>query len=305
MEDLFFPLPATDTYDPVLEAYTIDTTDSWHEPPVAQRNPVADPYLSTVYDFQRYPDSTEWLLSSGWVNMPEMDRDGFVAAIIEVFPNKVEALQTLYMSAFGRLGDPEGLAYWTLNMVYHSTDNPSGLLQPVINESPEYVGILKSVLADQPGIAGLNTGQAIENHIRTLDSATQHSLFGRLIDNLYDNTFGRAADTVGKAYWMGELENGSVNLLQIMGALINGASAGDKALLAVKGDIAYDAVSVLVEHNLITTQDINKLGAEKVATALVNMQKCLAEYDATELSALQANRETLLAQLLKDVGLVA
>jgi hypothetical protein len=227
-----------------------------------------------------------------------------VAVILEVFPDKVEALQTLYMSAFGRVGDPEGSAYWALNMVYLKTNDPTGLLLPVINGSPEYVGMLKTVLADQPAVANLKTGQEIESYIRTLDSTTQHGLFGRLIDNMYDNIFGRAADTGGKAYWTGELEKGSVNLLQIMGALINGAGAADKALLDAKGDIAYDAISALVDRNIITAKDIANAGADKIATALENMQERLSEYDASELAALQANQETLIAQLLQDAGLV-
>jgi hypothetical protein len=302
MEDLFFPVPSTEVHDPMLEAYASDNGSL--EPVLEQRNPVADPYLSIVYNFRITPESSEWLQGSGWNSMPEPDRDGFVAAILEIFPDKVDAIQTLYMSAFGRLGDPEGLAYWTLNMVYHNTGDPTGLLLPVMNESPEYVGMLKSVLVDQPGIVNLKTGQEIENYIRTLDSTTQHGLFGKLIDNMYDNTFGRVADDGGKTYWTGELEKGTVNLLQIMGALINGASSGDKALLGVKSDIAYDAVNALVDHNIITTQDINRLGAAKVATALTNIQERLSEYDASEIVALQANRETLIAQLLKDVGLV-
>jgi hypothetical protein len=303
MDDLFFPLPATLGADPMLEAYTSDTI-LLTEPVVAQRNPVADPYLNAVYDFGVHPENSAWLLDSGWAYMPEMDRDGFVAAIIELFPAKVEALQTLYMGAFGRLGDPEGLAFWTLNMVNHVTNDPTALLSPTINAAPEYVGMLKSVLADQPALAPLNTGAAIETYIRTLDASTQHDLFGRLIDNMYENIFGREADAGGKTYWTGKLETSSVDLVQLMGALINSASANDKALLGLKSDIAYDAVTALVEHNVMTTQDINRLGAQKVATALTTIQERLAAYDAHETTALQANRETLIAQLLKDVGVV-
>ncbi len=300
MDDLFFPLPPEVVADPMLEAYA----NTWEEPAVAQRNPVADPYLSAVYDFGVHPENSAWLLNSGWAFMPELDRDGFVAAIIELFPEKVEALQTLYMGAFGCLGDPEGLAFWTLNMVNHVTNDPTALLSSTINAAPEYVGMLKSVLADQPAIATLTTGLAIESYIRTLDATTQHDLFGRLIDNMYENIFGRIADDSGKTYWTGEIEKGTVNLVQVMGALINGATADDKALLSIKSEIAYDAVTALVEHNVMTAQDITRLGAEKVATALTNMQERLAEYDARETTALQANRETLITQLLKEVGLV-
>jgi hypothetical protein len=302
MDDLFFSVPSENSYDPMLEAYSSELSSSLDESVRAERNPVADPYLSVVYGFGVDPASSAWLLDSGWNYMPEQDRDGFVAAILEVFPNQVEALQTLYMNAFERLGDPEGLAFWTLNMVFQQTNDPFVLLNNVINESPEYVGMLKTVLADQPALTGLNTGQAIEAHIRTLDSAIQRDLFARLTDHLYDNVLGRAADTGGKAYWTAELASGNVTLLNILGALITGAGTDDQALLAQKSEIAYDAVTALVNRNVITTQDIAKLGTDKVTTALSNMQERLSSYDASELVALDADRDILIAQLLQEIG---
>lgn len=302
MDDLFFPVPSEYYIDPMSEAYAPELS-SWEEPVRAERNPVADPYLSVVNAFSVDPASSGWLLDSGWQYMPEQDKDGFVAAILEVFPDHVEALQSLYMSAFERLGDPEGLAFWTLNMVFQQTADPFVVLNSVINASPEYVGMLKTVLGDQPALRDLNTGQAIETHLRTLDPALQRDLFGRLTDHLYDNVFGRVADAEGKAYWTAELSQGSVTLLTIIGALMTGAGAADQALLAEKNEIAYDAVSALVNRNVITNQDVARLGAEQVTTALRNMQERLSAYDASELAALAADRETLIAQLLQDIGL--
>lgn len=306
MDDLFFPVPSDVSYDPLMDAYAYKPElESVGEPVIAQRNPVADLFLSTVYGFKASPASTEWLLNSGgWTYMPEADRDGFVAAIIEVYPNEVDAIQTLYMNAFERLGEPEGLAYWTLHMLHDKTTDPSSMLLPIINSSPEYVGMLKTVLGDPPALANLKTGQEIENYIRIQDGAARVDMYGKLVDHLYDNVLGRVAEPGGKAYWTGELEKGSVNLLQIMGAIVNGSGAADKTLLSLKGDIAYDAISALIDHNIITNQDIAKAGAAKVGTALANMQERLSEYDATELLALQANRETLITQMLRDAGLV-
>lgn len=266
--------------------------------------PVANPYLGTVYSFRNAPESTDWLLSSGWVNMPEADRDGFVAAILEVYPEQVEAVQTLYLSAFDRLGDPEGVAYWTLNMLHERTDDPTTLLSPVINQSPEYVTMLKEALGNRADLASLQTGQAIEARIRSLDSGTRHELFGQLVDSMYDNVFGRQADSSGKAYWTGELEKGNVNLLHMMGALINGAGKADQALLDLKADIAYDAVMALVDRNIITTQDIARQGSTRVDAALEGVQERLSAYDATEIVSLWADRETLIDTLLYEAGLV-
>ncbi|QLQ31131.1 MAG: DUF4214 domain-containing protein [Candidatus Thiothrix singaporensis] len=237
--------------------------------------------------------------------MPETDRDGFVAAILDVYPTQVEALQKLYMNAFGRLGDPEGLAYWTLNMLHAGTTDPTNLLLPVINESPEYVGMLKTALGNGEDLASLKTGQEVENYIRTLDSPTQYSLYGKLLDNLYENIFGRAADAGGKAYWTGELEQGHTNLLQIMGSLINAAGTADKALLETKGAVAYDAVQALVDHNVITSRDITQVGATKIQAALSGMQARLSEYDASEISNLWVDKETLIDKMLRDAGLVS
>lgn len=302
MEDLFFPMPL-DNVDSWVEDASFSTMESMDTQVLAQRNPVADPYLGIVYGFDDSPQNTEWLLSSGWANMPETDRDGFVAAILDVYPTQVEALQTLYMNAFGRLGDPEGLAYWTLNMLHTGTTDPTNLLLPVINESPEYVGMLKTALGNREDLASLKTGQEIEDCIRTLDSSTQQGLYGKLIDNLYENIFGRVADAGGKAYWTSELEQGHTNLLQIMGSLINGAGTTDKVLLETKGAIAYDAVQALVDHNVITSRDITQAGTVKIQAALSGMQERLSEYDSSEISSLWADKETLIGKMLQDAGL--
>lgn len=304
MDDLFFPAPSDDLQNALMDDSYLLTMESWDAPVIAERNPVANPYLSTVYAFKNAPESIDWLLSSGWANMPEADRDGFVAAILEVYPQQVEAIQTLYMNAFERLGDPEGLAYWTLGMLRLGASNPTNLLSPAINESPEYVGMLKTALGDRADLAPLTTGLAIETHIRSLDGATRHDLYGKLVDTLYDNVFGRVAEASGKAYWTGELEKGSVNLLQVMGALINGAGTADQTLLDIKSDIAYDAVMAFVDRNIITNQDIAKAGPAKIQAALTGMQERLSEYDATEITALWADRDDLIAQMLRDAGLV-
>lgn len=302
MDDLFFSVPSEDRYDPILEAYAVESS-SLDAPVTAERNPVADPYLDVVREFGVDPTSSGWLLDSGWQYMPEQDRDGFVAAILEVFPDQVAALQTVYMNAFERLGDPEGLAFWTLNMVFAQTNDPFTVLNTVINASPEYVGLLKTALGDQPALTGLNTGQALEAHIRTLDAATQQDFFGRLLDHVYDNVLGRATDASGKAYWTAELAKGNVSLPAILGALISAAGPEDHALLVQKSEIASAAITALVNRDVITTQDIAKLGADKVTTALKNMQERLSSYDTSEVVALEADRDILIAQLLQEIGL--
>ncbi|WP_308873524.1 hypothetical protein [Thiothrix subterranea] len=70
-----------------------------------------------------------------------------------------------------------------------------------------------------------------------------------------------------------------------------------------KSEIASAAITALVNRDVITTQDIAKLGADKVTTALKNMQERLSSYDTSEVVALEADRDILIAQLLQEIGL--
>lgn len=295
MDDLFFPLPA-EAEPAFIESYTT--------PVLAARNPVANVYLDTVAAFREMPSSIGWLLDSGWANMPEVDRDGFVAAIIETYPQQVADLQTVYLNAFGRVGDPESLAYWTLNMLYTRTEDALSLLMPTLNTSPEYVSLLKTALGDRADLAALTTGQAIEAQVRSLDASSRETLYGLAIDHFYANVFGRSADSAGKAYWVSQLQQGKTTLLELMEVLIHSADSSDKAFLQAKSTIAYDAVTALIEHNVITNQDAQRLGQAQVQTALQGMQGRLREYDASELDALLAGRDVLIDTLLREAGLI-
>ena len=58
--------------------------------------------------------------------------------------------------------------------------------------------MLKTVLGDQPALANLKTGQEIEAYIRIQDSTTRVDMYGKLVDHLYDNVFGRVAEPGAK-----------------------------------------------------------------------------------------------------------
>lgn len=301
MEDLFFPLPTDNNYESVNDAFNqitpvIDT-------PIAQRNAVADPYLASMARLETSMEERQFLLEIGWDVMPEKELDGCVAAILELYPRHVENLQTFYMTAFDRLGEPEALAYWTVKMLDAQTLDTSVVLTTVVNQSPDYVQWLKTTLGSQVESASLTTGQAIENYLHTLEGDVRQQLYGTLTDSLYNSLFGHVADEGGKAYWVGQLESSAISVLQLMSALMNGAGGADKNLLDAKADIAYEAALRMVDHNVITTTDITLLGEAQVNKALQHMQDQLATYDVTELSNLLADKDRLISNLLEEAGI--
>lgn len=303
MDDLFFPLPTSNH----LEAWTDSNALTVYEadtPVLAQRNALADPYLAPVARLESSTEERNFLLDIGWNVMPEKDMDGYVAAILELYPKQVASLQTFSMAILGQIGEPQELAYWTLKLLDAHTLDVGQVLSGTLDKSEDYIAQLKTILGNRADLANLMTGQAIEAQIKTLDTAVQHDLYGKVTDCLYQNLFGRAADEDGKNYWISTLESGAVNILQLTTALINGAGPADAYLLDAKEDIAYDALQHLVNNNIITNQDIAKLGEPKVEAALQWLQDSLAEYDASELGALLNNKPNLINDMLQKAGVV-
>ncbi len=303
MDDLFFPLPTSNH----LEAWTDSNALTVYEadtPVLAQRNALADPYLAPVARLESSTEERNFLLDIGWNVMPEKDMDGYVAAILELYPKQVASLQTFSMAILGQIGEPQELAYWTLKLLDAHTLDVGQVLSGTLDKSEDYVAQLKTILGNRADLANLMTGQAIEAQIKTLDMAVQHDLYGKVTDCLYQNLFGRAADEGGKNYWISTLESGAVNILQLTTALINGAGSADAHLLDAKEDIAYDALQHLVNNNIITNQDIAKLGEPKVEAALQWLQDSLTEYDASKLGALLNNKPNLINDMLQKAGVI-
>lgn len=111
-------------------------------------------------------------------------------------PNEKQITQ-IYIGFLSRAADRDGRDYWV------SAAN-SGLSITQIADSfavqPEFTAIY----------GGLSNGQ--------------------LIDEIYDNLFGRAADAAGKAYWQSYLDNGGT-AGQLMVHVMNGAQGADKLKL--------------------------------------------------------------------------
>ena len=120
-------------------------------------------------------------------------------------PNEKQ-ITHLYIGYFSRAADRDGRDYWV------SAAN-SGLSITQIADSfavqPEFTAIY----------GGLSNGQ--------------------LIDEIYDNLFGRAADAAGKAYWQSYLDNGGT-AGQLMVRVMNGAQGDDKITLDNRVVVAND-----------------------------------------------------------------
>ncbi len=77
------------------------------------------------------------------------------------------------------------------------------------------------------------------SHIDLTDPAVQAAL-GGLIDGIYGNLFGRAADAGGKAYWTDQMTSGAVGIGSAVLAIANGALGADAIDVRNKIVVALD-----------------------------------------------------------------
>jgi hypothetical protein len=151
------------------------------------------------------------------------------------------AIQQIYIGLLGRAADQEGLQYWT-NEIEAGTLTLEQLRANIVEEQPEYEA--------------------------TFGGQTR----AQVVTQLYANLFNRAPDNEGLQYWVNG-EGASVNIDQLVLALVNGAAAADTLVLDNRTEVA----------NYYTTE----LGAEgsfnaELAAAVV------ADVDGTRASVTQA-----------------
>jgi hypothetical protein len=141
----------------------------------------------------------------------------------------------IYVATLGYAPDQEGLQYW-INNLQDSGWTPTEVAQSFF---------------DAPIVQDLYPAEQGDDS---------------LIEALYQNIFGRAADVNGKAYWLEQLESGMVTRNQMIIALINGGwdnpeAANDMARFGnlVRVGLAFSAVQA--ERGILYSQ----LSAEKQA----------------------------------------
>lgn len=114
----------------------------------------------------------------------------------------LDAVQKLYISYLGRPGDQAGLEFWA-NAI------ESGI------STVESVATGFTLTTEYNSIYGNLTADA-------------------LVEQVYQNTFGRASDPAGKAFWVSLLANGNVSADTIALQMISNMGAIDKTLVDTK-----------------------------------------------------------------------
>lgn len=113
-----------------------------------------------------------------------------------------ENVTKLYIAVFKRAPDKAGLNYW-------------------VNYSELNLEQIAQSFFDQP-----------ETQARYMNVSNQD-----FINTIYLNVLGREAEAEGLAYWLGELESGSIRHDQMILAIVNGAQGTDAQLLANRTEI--------------------------------------------------------------------
>ena len=117
-----------------------------------------------------------------------------------------DQLQQLYISYFGRPGDPTGVSYWATRV-----DAANG------------------------GVAEVIAGFSASDESRTLYGGVNNS---DKISAIYLNLFSRTPESAGLAYWVTQLDNGSLTQAEAAYRIQSSAGAGDAQAVANKLAIA-------------------------------------------------------------------
>lgn len=115
------------------------------------------------------------------------------------FSASEERVMSMYLAYYGRPADPGGLEFWT-GELEAAGGNLTAILD-AFGTSEEYTR----------RFGGLSNGQ--------------------LIDNLYDQLFGREPDAGGRDFWLGELSSGRRSLQEIALSILEGAQNEDVAII--------------------------------------------------------------------------
>jgi hypothetical protein len=113
-----------------------------------------------------------------------------------------DTIQKIYIAYYGRSADPGGLAYW------------NGKLAAVNGNLYEIIGDFGNSDEFYSRFGGLSNSD--------------------LLDNIYQQMFGRAPDEGGKAFYLGKLDAGEMDLQTITLNVLNGAQNEDAEIVANK-----------------------------------------------------------------------
>lgn len=141
-------------------------------------------------------------LDSGFITKAQVAYS-FVTS--QEYSQGVEAVARLYYAAFKRAPDLPGLQFWM------KVSRLGGTLDQI---STQFVG---------------------SSEFTSLNGAVDNNQF---IDVLYQNVLGRTADTDGKAYWLGQLQNGLAKG-SVLAGFSNSSEFQSKTNLLIDNTLAY------------------------------------------------------------------
>lgn len=214
-----------------------------------------------------------------------------------IVASQVAAVQQLYVSYFGRPADPAGLDYWT-NIV--EAQKSTAAVSATFAASAEY------------------------------KAAYEGKTNAQIVDQIYTNLFGRAADATGRAYWVDLLDKGTIKVDTIVYEVSIAALTTDKeavenkvaAATAFTAALDTDAEkagyagadALALAKAFITSVTTDETLATQTATAALNATVAAVVSAGTEftlqgamanLLAAQESKSDVLADLAEDEAVAA
>jgi len=122
-------------------------------------------------------------------------------------------VQEFYVGFYGRPADADGLKYWSERVDFFNGDFTS-----VLN------AFANSAEADEYVYTDPDTGDKYTNT--------------ELVENVYQDLFGRAADDAGLEWYVGKLDSGEYTVQDVVKRVIDGAQGEDSTVLANKVKVA-------------------------------------------------------------------
>lgn len=150
-------------------------------------------------------------------------------------------IQSLYVAYYGRPADPAGLSYWA-----DALESNNGNIQTIL--------------------AAFGNSSEFVQRFGEMDDAT-------LVNNLYQQLFGRDAEPAGLEYWTDLLTTGQQNLAQIAYAMNSGAQGTDKQVISGRVEVAkaftnqLDTAEEVAAYSTGRGIDIGKNYIQQVTTS--------------------------------------
>lgn len=141
------------------------------------------------------------------------------------------AVQNLYVAYFNRPGDVAGVAYWEAAVA--ANGGSTSAISDAFATSSEYRAAYANMSSEE------------------------------IINQIYVNLFGRAAEPAGRQYWADLLSSGQLKLSTIVADVANGAQSTDKTAFTAKSDAAIAFTNAMTSASKISSYS----GEEALALA--------------------------------------